>query len=284
MTLIVGHRGARDLWAENSLQGFQKTMDLGIEGIELDVHLTKFDELLVIHDAALDRTTQLTGSVEMLTPERRASSALVENRKEIVPSLANVLNVLQKSDVEIHVEIKNRQDGTLYEGIADRVVDLLRRKNLLHRAVLTSFSLEQLGRVKQIDPNIRTLCSISRNSYKASCVKETLMSALDVSDIIAIEQSVLSWNWTSVSSLVPLDKLGVWVTNTERELNHWMSKGLRQVTTDRPDLALDARARMTSRRRPRAAAPLSMATIAGNLPSLNLWKTERRKLFSAAWW
>jgi glycerophosphoryl diester phosphodiesterase len=286
MTLIVGHRGARNLWAENSLSGFQNTVELGVECVEFDVHLTQFGELLVIHDATLDRTTQMTGSVEMLTPERRASSYLLDSPVDIVPTLGNVLSLLQNSDIEIHVEIKSRLDGSLYEGIAERVIDVLKRKNMLHRAVITSFSLEQLQRVKDINPSIRTLCSISRNSFRTFGLREKLKAALEVSDLIAVEQSVLSWHWNSVASLVPLDRLGVWVTNTERELDDWMAKGLRQITTDRPDLALASRAGMARRRRFEDAvgAQAYRNPIAGNLQQFSLWKGDRRKLFGAAWW
>ena len=68
MTLITGHRGARNLWPENSLQGFRNVLELGVDAVEFDVHVTDAGELLVIHDATLERTTDGHGAVRALTP------------------------------------------------------------------------------------------------------------------------------------------------------------------------------------------------------------------------
>lgn len=59
LPLIIGHRGAKGIAPENSLSGFKKAVELGIDGVELDVHLTKDGKLVVIHDMDLKR---LTGS------------------------------------------------------------------------------------------------------------------------------------------------------------------------------------------------------------------------------
>ncbi|WP_375263913.1 glycerophosphodiester phosphodiesterase family protein [Palleronia sp.] len=66
MTAITGHRGARNLWPENSLMGFRKAAELGCDAIEFDVHLTVAGELVVIHDPTLERTTEGAGEVANL--------------------------------------------------------------------------------------------------------------------------------------------------------------------------------------------------------------------------
>ncbi|GAJ07659.1 unnamed protein product, partial [marine sediment metagenome] len=53
LPLIVGHRGAKGIAPENSLSGFKKAAELGIDGVELDVHLTKDGKLIVFHDMDL---------------------------------------------------------------------------------------------------------------------------------------------------------------------------------------------------------------------------------------
>jgi glycerophosphoryl diester phosphodiesterase len=57
MIRIIGHRGGRNLWAENSLGGFLKSATLGVHAVELDLHLTRDGEIVVIHDPLLERTT-----------------------------------------------------------------------------------------------------------------------------------------------------------------------------------------------------------------------------------
>lgn len=63
LPLVIGHRGAKGIAPENSLSGFKKAVELGIDGVELDVHLAKNGKLVVIHDVDLKRLTRLAVSV-----------------------------------------------------------------------------------------------------------------------------------------------------------------------------------------------------------------------------
>ena len=56
-TVIAAHRGGAGLWPENSLLAFRNAVALGVEQIETDVHLSQDGELIILHDARLDRTT-----------------------------------------------------------------------------------------------------------------------------------------------------------------------------------------------------------------------------------
>ncbi|MCK4240015.1 MAG: glycerophosphodiester phosphodiesterase, partial [Candidatus Atribacteria bacterium] len=67
LPLIIGHRGAKGIAPENSLSGFKKAIELGIDGVELDVHLTKDGKLVVIHDMNLKRLTGLKILIKQLT-------------------------------------------------------------------------------------------------------------------------------------------------------------------------------------------------------------------------
>lgn len=122
MAKIVGHRGARNLWPENSLTGFRNILALDVNAIEFDMHLIDEGELVVIHDATLDRTTDKTGPVRALTSKTRAQTHL-EGSADIVPTLADVLSALAGStDKQFHVEIKSDEDKRPYPGIVEKVV------------------------------------------------------------------------------------------------------------------------------------------------------------------
>ncbi|HET8705537.1 MAG TPA: glycerophosphodiester phosphodiesterase family protein, partial [Pseudomonadales bacterium] len=64
---LFGHRGARNEAPENTLAGFRYLRTLDIHKVELDIRLSKDDELIVIHDITLDRTTDKTGAITELT-------------------------------------------------------------------------------------------------------------------------------------------------------------------------------------------------------------------------
>ena len=63
----IGHRGAKGYVAENTLASFQKAIELGVDGIELDVHLSLDRKVMVIHDDTIDRTTPQKGLVNHFT-------------------------------------------------------------------------------------------------------------------------------------------------------------------------------------------------------------------------
>ncbi|GAG02302.1 unnamed protein product, partial [marine sediment metagenome] len=69
LPLIIGHRGAKGIAPENSLSGFKKAIELGIDGVELDVHLTKDGKLVVIHGVDLKGLTGLKIPIKQLTFE-----------------------------------------------------------------------------------------------------------------------------------------------------------------------------------------------------------------------
>ena len=67
--LKIGHRGAKALIAENTLESIQKALDIGVDMIEIDVHKCFSGELWVIHDFTLDRTTDGSGEIAKKTAE-----------------------------------------------------------------------------------------------------------------------------------------------------------------------------------------------------------------------
>jgi glycerophosphoryl diester phosphodiesterase len=115
--LKIGHRGARGYEPENTLISFKKAIDLHVDGIELDVHLSADGELMVIHDETVDRTTNGKGFVNQLSlPELKR---FLINKKHSLPTLTEVLDLANQKCL-INIELKS------YET-ADKVVDLIEK-------------------------------------------------------------------------------------------------------------------------------------------------------------
>lgn len=242
MTLIVGHRGARNLWPENGLAGFRNLLSLGVEAVEFDVHPTRAGELLVIHDATLDRTTERSGRVADLGALEHRSAVLKHGDGEVIPTLEEVLAVYRDSNMELHVELKADADGVPYEGLERRAAETIDAFGLAFRSFLTSFSLDVLATVRSVAPHIRRLASLHAKSVGEEGIRGTLERTLAVADVIAVEKALLLDQWELISAIVPSERLGVWVPNEEADLAFWLARPVRQITTDRPDLALKARA------------------------------------------
>src|SRR5882724_7393408 len=150
MVLIAGHRGARNLWPENSLRGFRSLRGLGVEAVEFDVHQSADGGLVVIHDALLDRTTHDAGPVGARTLNQLAATRLREAGDECIPTLEATLDVFGESMLELHIEIKTDPLGNPYRGLEARLIDAIKRRGLEQRTVITCFVPDVVEEVRRL--------------------------------------------------------------------------------------------------------------------------------------
>jgi glycerophosphoryl diester phosphodiesterase len=146
---LIAHRGAADAAPENTLAAIRKALEGPAEFIEIDVHQTRDHQVVVMHDAAVDRTTNGQGPIANLT--------LAELRQldagswfdstfshEKVPTLAEVLTLV-KGRKKLLIEIKKGDD--FYEGIENNTLDLIRQHQAQSWTVIQSFYDEVLTKV-----------------------------------------------------------------------------------------------------------------------------------------
>jgi Glycerophosphoryl diester phosphodiesterase len=242
MTLITGHRGARNLWPENSLTGFRKVLDLDVDAVEFDVHLTDSGELIVIHDATLNRTTEGEGPVRRLPPEARRSTRL-KGKDEAIPTLGEVLDILGAVEgLPLHVELKSDETGAPYPGIVDKVASELSARGLAGRSYLTSFDVSVLEECRSVAPDIARLVSVNAVWAEKQGGLRTFIERVDgLVDIVAIHHDLMEAEWALVTDLLPLDRLCVWTLNDEALIGKWLERDIGHLTSDSPDLALKLR-------------------------------------------
>jgi glycerophosphoryl diester phosphodiesterase len=240
---IIGHRGARNLWPENSLDGFQRTRSLGIEGVEFDVHPARDGTLVVIHDPTLERTTEGQGPVADRTAAELAATPLRDAGGAGVPTLDQVLDVFAGTGIELHIEIKTDANGRPYRGLEQRLVDVIRARKLEHSAILTCFEPKVLEIVHEIAPTQRVLASVNQRSAESM---GGLDAALDrftaISNcLVAVEKGLLAQRLDLCLQRIGRKRLGAWVPNEPDDIAFWLAQPVRQITTDRPDIALQQR-------------------------------------------
>ncbi|NPV45313.1 MAG: glycerophosphodiester phosphodiesterase [Armatimonadetes bacterium] len=148
---LMAHRGASGLAPENTLAAFRLALDYQPDWFELDVHATADGEIVVMHDATVDRTTNGTGAIAGLTlAEIRGLDAGswkgAEFAGEPVPLLAEVVE-LAGDRVRLNVEIKGGPD---LPATAARVVDILRAGGVLGRSEVSSFDLSAVKAVQAL--------------------------------------------------------------------------------------------------------------------------------------
>lgn len=154
---VIGHRGARFEAPENTLEGFRHAIALGLTSVEFDVHTTADGELVVIHDATVDRTTDGTGTVNKLTlAEIRALDASSVHslwpEPVRVPTLTEVLDALRDMP-RMEIEIKKDTQQHL-EHVVPAVIEHIRATGRKEGVYITSFDPYALELAQRLAPEI----------------------------------------------------------------------------------------------------------------------------------
>ncbi len=248
MMKIIAHRGARNLWAENSLGGFRKTAELAVDAVELDLHLSRDGEIIVIHDPLLDRTTDGHGPVSDMTADALSRVRLRDTIDETVPTLAQVLDVFQPTGLELELEMKMDARGRAYPGLIEKTAALVEARAMVDRVRLTCFVPEVLEEVRAKAGQFRRLASLDRRAAEMlGGPDRAIQRFLDLDCTIAIERTLLELEFDRCHGAIGTERLGVWVPNTPGELDYWLRQPVGQLTSDRPDVALDLRQQISGR-------------------------------------
>lgn len=153
--IVIGHRGAKGHEPENTLKSFEKAIELGADMVELDVHITKDDHLVVIHDSKVDRTTNGKGLVsEKTLSELRELDA---GKGERIPTLAEVIELVDQR-VPINIELKSVGTAERVSGaIKFYIAEGWRYSNFL----VSSFDHNELAEFIRLVPEVESSAIIA---------------------------------------------------------------------------------------------------------------------------
>ncbi|MEQ2467587.1 glycerophosphodiester phosphodiesterase [Niallia sp. Sow4_A1] len=242
-TKIYGHRGAKGRYPENTLLSFQQAILQGVDGIELDVHMTKDGEIVVIHDEFLNRTTDGTGFVRSYTLEEIKAfsagskfSSLPDFEEswllEKVPTLKEVLQLLAPYPIELNIELKTYTFE--YEGIEEKTIALVNEYGNGRKVVYSSFHLPTLLRIKAIDPSASIAWLLNQViSNPLDYIKSIELEALHLHKDMVIDHLN---DWKELKDLVR-----VWTVNQGDEMAQLLDAKVEAIITDYPELAIAMR-------------------------------------------
>lgn len=247
--LIMGHRGARYIVPENTEAAYQLALEVDVDCIELDVHLSKDDELIVMHDARVDRTTDGVGEIRAHTlAELKALNAAARHEGENnygvqrIPTLQDVYDLVQ-GRTQINVEIKTDSQGHRYPGIEEKLLAVIEHNRAADYTIISSFDFPTLATVRSLAPSLALYGIVSKEYFQT-------VNPHNPSQVV--EDFVRhGFRWVAVNKgflTQPLrDSLAsagifihTWVINEEAEMWSFVEMGVDAITTDRPDLLVSA--------------------------------------------
>jgi len=217
--LRIGHRSARAYVPENTLKSFKKALEIGVDAVELDVRKTKDNQLVVIHDADIKRTTNGEGLVSAFTlMEIQGFDA---GSGEKIPTLEEVLDFLDKK-AKVFVELKE-------SGIEEQVLAIVKEKGLEKNVIITSFIEEALKKVRELNGNVET--GLIYVNYK-----NPIKAALE----LKANYLLPLYRFTHTANVKKAHQNGlkvvVWTINKPEEVKEYAKKGVDGITSDNPDI------------------------------------------------
>ncbi|OZU88289.1 hypothetical protein CIL03_11585 [Virgibacillus indicus] len=238
MTIIFAHRGSSGTHPENTFAAYKEAVRVGAEGIELDVQLTKDDELVVIHDHTVGRTTNGTGFVRDYTLEelqRLDAGAWFHERfqGERIPVLKEVFTWMQSNDLILNIELKNvTVDLPCLEEL---VLNEIESFNLADRIIISTFDHYSLKKINELNPKIE--CAIlyleklyEPWNYAANIGAKGLHTHSPKTDRVMIKEA---------------ERRGfpvrVYTVNHEERIKELLEDGCSAIFTDYPEKALAVR-------------------------------------------
>ena len=240
--LVLGHRGLEDLAPENSIAAVREALLHGADGSEMDVHLAKTGEVVVLHDPSVDRVSDGHGFVKDLTLAEIKSFHLDpdpagRHPDERIPTLEEMLTTFGKEAV-LFIEMK-RPIGTedAGDGMEEKVGALIDRLDLYDSTFVSSFNPRALARLKKAYPRVRTVLEYHKGAGKgfpkpdwlAVAEENGKLYALGPEITVAAEEGV---RWAREHGY----RLSTFSPNTLDQMEKAVRLGFDIVTTDRPEL------------------------------------------------
>ena len=213
--LKIGHRGAKAHVAENTIASIKKALELGVDGIEIDVHKCASGELVVFHDFTLDKMTNGSGEVAQHTLEQLKS--LKVNYQFEIPTLEEVLHTIDKKCM-INIELKGRDTALAVCKIITYYIEIYNWQ--LKHFIISSFQHQELETVYNFNSQFRlgvlTKASVSdaiefANTIYAFAIHPNV--ALVTKDNVSLAQDkgykVLTWTVNDLPTIERVKMYGV---------------------------------------------------------------------------
>lgn len=220
--MLIGHRGCKGIEPENTLLGVKKAMSIDADGVEIDVHLSKDKELVVIHDDTLNRTTNGKGFVKNLILEELKK--LNGGKGEKIPTLQEVIDLV-KDKIYLIIELKVR-------GTEKKVIELI-KKNKLRKVIVISFIHQLVKNVKKIDKKIKTGIL-----FKDNQINPVVMAKNADSEFVFPKYKLVDKEFVVKCHKKGI-RVAVWNINNLNELKQASKLGLDIICSNRPDILVN---------------------------------------------
>ncbi|MBA6153528.1 glycerophosphodiester phosphodiesterase [Gelidibacter maritimus] len=222
--LKIGHRGAMGHVAENTLESIEKALDLGVDGIEIDVHLCQTGELVVYHDFTLERLTDGTGEIAMKSLDELKSLKI--NGQFEIPTLLEVLDLIDKKCM-LNIELKGL--GTAFEACKSIQLYTEAKGWTFDDFVVSSFNYDELKTVYNINKDIHLAVLTESDIELATNIAQSIKAKAIHPHYFLLDHNEVKYLQNSGY------KVNTWTVNAPEAIARLTSYGVDGIISDYPD-------------------------------------------------
>lgn len=231
-----GHRGFSGCYPENTMLSFKKAVEVVcVDGIELDVHLSKDDELVIIHDETIDRTTDGKGFVKDKTlAELKALDASYtfpqyKGNDSKIPTFEEYCKYISSTDVITNIEIKTNL--IYYKDIEEKTIKMVKKYGLENKVIFSSFNHLSMTFVKSKDSTLR--CGLLQPKWGM----ENAGYLAQKSGMQYYHPDITTLTKEAVQECLDNEILvNAWTVNDMNSLRNCVEWGISGVITNHPDI------------------------------------------------
>jgi len=240
MTLILGHRGARAYYAENTLLSFENAIKQGADGIELDIHFSKDGQIMVFHDFTMDRMCGVKGAIyEYSLDELKKFKVQFKNQSEDIPTLEEVLVLLislqEKLGKKLILNVEFKAGSDFYPNIEERTLELCQKYLPKEQVIYSSFDHYALKRIKEID-------TLALTGILTACAFVDPWEYVHKLKADFYHPSYLTLNKHNIESFkVHGIELNPYTVNETHYARLFIENNSHSIITDTPDIMVDLR-------------------------------------------
>ena len=236
--MIQAHRGASAYAPENTLPAFQLAVDMGADGIECDIHLSKDGKFVVCHDDTVARTSNGTGRICDLTlSEIKAldfgSKFDARFKGTQAPTLEEMLEVVKPLKV-INIEIKRFEHEMGLDAALNLFYDTVTSFGIMDKTIVSSFDEEALIRLKQLHGDVYTCLLYSSIKSPAKRAAKISCSAIHPNHSYLRKVTVNSAHKRGL-------KVNCWTADEENDILRMIKIGCDGIISNKPDVAMKLR-------------------------------------------
>jgi glycerophosphoryl diester phosphodiesterase len=248
--LVIAHQGGDGLWPGDTLFAFQHAVDLGADVLEMDIHITRDGTLVVMHDEAVDRTTDGSGEIESLTlaelkqldagydwsPDE-GQSFPYRGQGITIPTLEEIFQAFPGRRMTIEIKTTNA-------SMAKPFCDLIRQYDMQNKVLVASFLDERMQEFRTECPEVATSSAKDETTAFVLMTKPFLgrlyspkFQSLQVpkksSGITVMTEAFVRAAHERGLAVEP------WTINDPGQMKLYIEWGVDGIITDRPDLMLE---------------------------------------------